>query len=359
MLKGFVTETQHLYQQQASQQIDDSNRRQQTYIGYLGNYNPQTGYGTVVNPENCDDNGVPIITGPIPIITAWIGVASGQNPITGNNEPWGIQICPFGGSAAQNLTGGEQVLVIQARAEIGYGATGFLLPNNLALPPGGDQIPILGRQIAPGEMLIVTPAQSVILLDAEGSTHVYQQQVNGDGGNFKVGVAGGVRIQTTAPQTLIDDPDEGEIDIQALQDLFLQSQQGDLNAEAELGDVNISALTGDINELANADITRTTTTGNIIDTAGQNIVGTAAGTILLGAGLSMQITANGLIQINAAAVNAGNPALTYLPLLTAFFLTLYNSHTHAGVQSGAGVTGPPVVTAIPNYPVATNDFFAN
>ena len=417
MLRGYVSESHHLYQQAASAQVNDTNRQQLSYFGYLSSYNAQTGYGTVLNPENCDDNGVPIITGPIPIITAWIGIANGQNPITGeDDEPWGIQICPFGGATAQNLNGGEQVLVIHARPEIGYGATGFLLPNNNALPPGGDQIPIIQRQIQPGEMLIVSPAQSLILLDAQGTIHIYTQQVNDQGGHIKIGVQGGVRIETTENDTAVADPNDGDINVQALQNLFLQSQQGNLTARADRGNIEIAALTQDILEGAYRNINRGATTGyihdqaegeltrislganiadvaagnlarftaagnitddcgnnytltagalidrictagNIVDIAGANMARTAAaGSIADTAGLSINLTAGGLISLDCPIINAGIPALLYLPLLTQFFLTLYNSHTH-GV-SGASTT-PPVISALPVYPNVTKSLYAN
>lgn len=396
MLHGHIAETNHIYQQQASAQVNDANRQQLAYIGYLSNYNPQTGYGTVVNPENCDNDGNAILTGPIPIITSWIGTANGQNPITGNNdEPWGIQIHPFGGAMPQTLRnadgpGGEQVLVIQARPESGYAATGFLLPNNLALPPGGDQIPIIGRQIRPGEMLIVSPAQAVVLLDEEGSIHVYTQQVENAGGNLKAGVAGGIRLQTTAPQTLVDDPDQGDIDIIALQDLTLTSQQGTIDETAQ-NDINQTATTGQITRQAATGIDDSTTTGNfnltstagnvnitsglainntaggaivsqattnINNNAGAAITNQATGLQLATAGTTFTITGGVSVTINSPIVNIGTPT-TYLTLLTVAFLAAFNTHIHDGVTAGAGVSGTPTVPVLPGTPITTEALAAN
>ena len=49
MLRGYVSESHHLYQQAASAQVNDTNRQQLSYFGYLSSYNAQTGYGTVLN----------------------------------------------------------------------------------------------------------------------------------------------------------------------------------------------------------------------------------------------------------------------------------------------------------------------
>ena len=60
----------------------------------------------------------------------------------------------------------------------------------------------------------------------------------------------------------------------------------------------------------------------------------------------VHITATTEATINSAKVELGNLASAVKALLIEDFITLYNSHTHSGVQTGGGASGIPVIPAV-------------
>jgi hypothetical protein len=355
--EGYVKDFMSLMQAQASKEVTGT---KQVWVGYISEYDPIRHAVKVLNPLAGDvpaanqfqnagapQTGTPLEYGMIPLASQFVGIANGTNPVNDLVEHPGIQICPLGGATAQNPTAGEQCVVINLNNEIGYATCAFLLFNEIALPPGGN-IPVLGTAMQPGEWLFVTPTGTTIYMDIDGNLTVMVRQAGHDEGDLNVTANGGISIATVADGTVPTAADVGDIDITSVRDI---------NEDA--GRDHTETAVRDITEESTRDITRT---------AGRNIVDGATGfvtiqggtNVLVEAGLNLQIDANGIITINSpVAINAGSIGLTYLPLITAFFLTLYNSHSHSGVQTGAGVSGPPVIAAVPTYPVTTKTFYAN
>ena len=88
----------------------------------------------------------------------------------------------------------------------------------------------------------------------------------------------------------------------------------------------------------------------------RNVAGTFS---MLGQGL-VQLFAGGMIRmnagtkfgVNAASVNLGSENAT-LRLMTEAMILVYNTHTHVGVATGAGVSGIPVVPLIAGVETTT------
>ncbi len=228
-LEGYVSETLHMQQGQASAQISGT---KPAYIGYIVSYDINSGMVQVANPlagavspTASDVAGLPVgtvmISPFIPLATYCAGRSDGTNPINGDVTSWGWQIAPIGGSSPQTPTAGEQVLVCNVRNDIGYSACAFMLFNSMAKPPG-NAIPVSDVTLKPGEWLRVHPSGTTEHWDNLGNINTYAQQVPSDtdhvGGCIKTMAYGGISFNTGNPDTDQDkpvDPDWGDIDLYA------------------------------------------------------------------------------------------------------------------------------------------------
>ncbi len=353
-LMGHIDETMHLQHQTASQQIDGT---KPAYIGYIQDYNVDTGLCTVIDPLNCSpgpDGGqpIPIVSGPIPLCTSFAGLANGQNPVNDQIRYYGVQVCPFGGASIVDPTGGEQVLVANVRASIGYQLTAFLLFNAVALPPGALPIPVSQANLDNGEWLGVHPSGTVIHMTNDGNLNVYTQGPDPDQGqNINAQAYGGIGLTTAhngdpAPP----DPLQGDIDLTAVQDINM----------AVLRDIIMEAQR-DILEIAHRDHT-TQADRDILEeaihdiemTAGNDLTAVATtGTANLQGHLAVNVFSDTVVTVTAPQVLIGAAGEVLLRLLTEAFLATFDAHTHDGVQPGAGISGAPTIPVIPGYPITT------
>ena len=65
------------------------------------------------------------------------------------------------------------------------------------------------------------------------------------------------------------------------------------------------------------------------------------GNVIVNSAASVNVTATGSATVTAPNINLGSSGETLLSALTSAAATLYNSHTHSGVQNGSGTTGVP------------------
>ncbi len=225
-LEGYVSETLHMQQGQASAQISGT---KPAYIGYIVSYDIKSGMVQVANPlagavspSAGSVAGVPVgtvmISPFIPLATYCAGRSDGVNPINPDVPSYGWQIAPIG---PQTPTAGEQVLVCNVRNDIGYSACAFMLFNGGAKPPG-NAIPVSNVTLKPGEWLRVNPSGTTEHWDNLGNINTYAQQVPSDtdhvGGCIKTMAYGGISFNTGNPDTDQDkpvDPDWGDIDLYA------------------------------------------------------------------------------------------------------------------------------------------------
>jgi len=59
-------------------------------------------------------------------------------------------------------------------------------------------------------------------------------------------------------------------------------------------------------------------------------------------GCALKLHASGLVELVSSEIQAGASGATFHQLVHDAFVTLFNEHTHSGVQAGGGVTGQPV-----------------
>ena len=59
-------------------------------------------------------------------------------------------------------------------------------------------------------------------------------------------------------------------------------------------------------------------------------------------GLALKLHGNGLAELVSGNLQAGAAGATFHQLVHDAFVALFNAHTHAGVQAGGSVSGPPV-----------------
>jgi uncharacterized protein involved in type VI secretion and phage assembly len=58
-------------------------------------------------------------------------------------------------------------------------------------------------------------------------------------------------------------------------------------------------------------------------------------------GIALKLHASGLVELVSADIQAGAANATFHQLVHDAFMSLFNSHTHGGVEAGGGVSGPP------------------
>ncbi len=391
MLEGHISEGQNILQGQVDQQRQS---HALAYIGYIAEYFPEDATCTVYNPNNSNTdpnnpNPVPMLSNRIPLGTGLSGLSNGKTPINDQIKAWGIQIAPLGGGTQNEPQAGEQVLVLRLNAEIGYEACAFLLYNDMAQPPGGQDMPVIGGQLKNGEILLVTPSGTITYFDIDGNlkiiTQVAPNGMTNQTGNLSAVANGGIALRTAVADTVPDEPDQYDIDVTAHQDVNVNADR-DINLTAvrdlklDPRDINVScdrnlniAIGTNMETLVTGNqdtVVSENQTNHVLGTSTNTVDGaetrTTTGPLLVGCGNMITISAAGeiaigsdtLIEILAPAINAGALTEALYPLLTEVFLTLFNAHTHGGVAPGVGHTGPPDVPIPPTYPNVTTVFQA-
>jgi hypothetical protein len=365
---GHISELFNMQTNYTTGQVPGSKK---AWYGYIQQYNPQTGYCTVINPINSilpedaavigatpTQQFVPTITNWIPLATPMAGLASGQNNINTNIPNPGFQYAPVGGASVSNPTGGEQVLVIEVNSDTGYSAAAFLTYNNIALPPG-QAIPVLGTAMNNGEFLMVTPAGVVLYLDNNANLNIFTLQVPGGPtngtGNVNVVSNGGIGFTTAATDTPPPSIPAGNIAWTALKNIFQNALEAIglvAGTTATVTATTAAALVGG----TTADLAAGTE-ANV--TAGTSANITAGTTITIDAGGVISLTTTADINVLGASVQIGELAALFYPLMTSIFALWVTTHTHSGVQTGAGVSGPPVDPPTLDYPNLTSITTAN
>ena len=289
---GFITELFHGIQQSAEQQIGSTSK--QVYVAHISEYDPARGMVTVINPLNIVPPALSNQADPIPQVSEWIplytlfGPQSVVGPRETNEERYGWQYYPLGGSTPLNPTAGEMVLVLSLYTGIGYDVGAFMVFNNNSLPAGGE-IPISGAVLKRGELLQVTPNGTVEHYDDQGNLKTYVQQVNDQGGNIQTIAYGGITLNTGSSPDEPPSVDVGDIDLRAAADVNAFAAV-DVNIDAGQ-DINASAINVfvdaalDVEIEAGDDITMNAV--DAVDIGGNTIDATATTTLDLTAGTTL------------------------------------------------------------------------
>jgi hypothetical protein len=291
-------EIMHTFMLQAQQQHQDMRLG---LVGHIADYDYQTHSVTVYFPTLRDDTDQPLKSPWIPIGTGMVG------------NQYGIQIAPHGGATPANPTQGEQVLVSILERETGSSAVANLHYTDQHQPPydfGSNQ------HIQPGEIVVKHESGSYVRFRASGDVEVHSNR-------DIIATSGRDCNITSTRNTNITATDPGVINCTGAA----------ITITADTTDVTVTATRA-------ASVTAGTTASVTAGTAATVTAGTNA-----------TVQATGITNIyGGTQVNAGNAVTAFLTLLTSVFLSSYNSHTHS---TGAGTTGPPLVTVPATYPNTT------
>ena len=119
-------------------------------------------------------------------------------------------------------------------------------------------------------------------------------------------------------------------------ELWMVHQSGSLLKLLATGDVQLTTAR-DLNATVGRDLNAT---------VGRNLNATVTGTLTATVTGAAKIVSAAMVQVFAPAIQLGRQAGdTLFTLVTSVFITLFNSHTHNGVQPGSGNSGPPNQTA--------------
>lgn len=122
---------------------------------------------------------------------------------------------------------------------------------------------------------------------------------------------------------------------------------------------NVEMLAGELVRLLglNTEVTAeedmNITAGKNIGIAGEDVDMLAAGDANVAASGDVNIGASGKANLLSEEVNLGNES-NLLKLITEAFVALFNVHTHGGVQTGSGSSGPPAVSLTSAQVATTN-----
>jgi hypothetical protein len=151
----------HLVKQLVQQAMVD----QQVFrFGYISNYDPATHHVRCIIPSMRDENGVPTVSPWMPLGASYASAASA-----------GVQVFPQASATLENLTGGEQCMIVQAHPLRGTAAVPCMF-FSAASPPPAAALPD-GRVGAPGDILTRTAGGSLIWM--HDSTGDIEQIITG------------------------------------------------------------------------------------------------------------------------------------------------------------------------------------
>jgi hypothetical protein len=207
----------------------------------------------------------------------------------------GFQYVPVAGATADNLTGGEQVLIDIVDTDNGMAVASCALFNPISFPPSyylanGTVNPV---PPTPGDQ----PMQRAEWLNRHETGTFWRFFQNGD--YQAVGTGRVILQQEAGPDT-----PGGKIELETNGDINVTTPVGLINIVASAGIINITALAGEV-------------------------------------------------HVTSPIINIGALGETLLPLLTAAFGVWATTHIHSGVTPGAGDSGPPVDPPPAAYPFET------
>lgn len=144
--------------------------------GHIANYDPKTHRVRCILPSVRNEDGVPVLTG-------WMPLGS---PSAGNG--WGMQAAPMGGATTENPTGGELVQVQRFDRIFGVGSVAAQVWNQVNVPPFTD--------LKPGEIGVKSQGGSSIRFKEDKSIAIASEQ------NLSVSAQGDVTFTVQGSTTI-------------------------------------------------------------------------------------------------------------------------------------------------------------
>lgn len=256
---------------------------------HVSDYDPTTHSVRCFIPAYQAGNTASQLTGWIPLVAPAVG------------QGFGIQYAMHGGATFDDPTAGELVILMVMNDELGVFVS--------ALPIFTTRMPPPGPALNPGELLVQHERGSNLYFKATGEVLLQQQ-------------------------------DGSDLDFQPTGEVVLHHKSGSNLDFKPTGDVQLQGSTA-----TNGTVVTLTNSGDVSITAGgQTVITiTAAGevTIALAGSNNVNITGSGEPLLK---LGAGTDALALVSLLVAAF----NGHSHAGVATGPGISGTPLVPWTPS-----------
>lgn len=175
-------EISHLIKQHVAQAIIDY--RPFCY-GHIANYDPGTHRVRCIIPSMQDDNGAPLLS-------PWMPMLSNTSGAAGGDGSYGSQVIYKGGATIENPTAGEQVVIALFDRRRGVAVCLGTTFNGQSAPPA-TKLPDGADPVSPGDVLLSTAKGSLLRMRDNGDAEFWLQ------GDVKVHATGSADI--TAPTT--------------------------------------------------------------------------------------------------------------------------------------------------------------